>query len=70
MKFKSALLLSMYVVIFGIGLTLIIYGKDWRGYVALISTPLLHTLIKGIEKQMATGNTTRQSKPATSTTNK
>jgi hypothetical protein len=47
MKSKSAyLLLLLYVVIFGIGLALIIVGKDWRGYVALISTPLLHTLIK------------------------
>ncbi len=53
MKSKSAyLLLLLYVVIFGIGLVLIIIGKDWRGYVALISTPLLHTLIKGIDKYL------------------
>jgi hypothetical protein len=52
MKSKSAyLLLLLYAVIFGIGLALIIVDKDWRGYVALISTPLLHTLIKSISNK-------------------
>ncbi len=71
MKFKSGiLLLFMYVVIFSIGLGLIILGRDWRGYVALISTPLLHTLIKGIEKQLATQKETRQPKAVARATNK
>lgn len=44
----------MYVLVFGIGLYIIIAGKDWRGYVAMISTPLLHTLIKSISTYATT----------------
>lgn len=49
---KLSLILGTYVVIFSIGLYLIISEKDWRGYVALINTPLLHTLVKSIGVQL------------------
>lgn len=49
-KLRLALILLMYFIIFSIGLYLILAGKDWRGYIALISTPLLHTMIKSLTK--------------------
>ena len=42
------LLIGIYTLAFAIGLYLIVAGKDWRGYVALISTPILHTIVKAI----------------------
>ncbi|MBP6084782.1 hypothetical protein KA517_00910 [Candidatus Gracilibacteria bacterium] len=49
-KLRRVFILAMYLAVFGIGLYLIFAGKDWRGYIALISTPLLHTLIKTISQ--------------------
>ncbi|MBP6084897.1 hypothetical protein KA517_01525 [Candidatus Gracilibacteria bacterium] len=60
--YRAILLGILYLVLFSIGLYLIITNKDWRGYVALISTPLLHTLIKAIEKQINTKAVARQIK--------
>jgi hypothetical protein len=59
---RIILLIGVYGLMFGIGLYLILTNKDWRGYVTLISTPLLHTLIKAIEKQLTTKQAVRQSK--------
>ena len=44
-------IVTIYIVILTIGLYLILADKDWRGYVALLSTPLLHTLIKAISQK-------------------
>lgn len=54
MRFKYSVwvIIVIYVTIFSIGLYLILADKDWRGYVALLSTPLLHTLIKALDKQI------------------
>jgi len=52
-KYSFLIITLIYTVIFAIGLYLIIADKDWRGYVALLSTPLLHTLIKALDKQVS-----------------
>ncbi len=45
---RQLILVGVYSVTFGIGLYLILAGKDWRGYVALLTTPVLHWLIRSI----------------------
>lgn len=47
---RQLILVGVYSVTFGIGLYLILAGKDWRGYAALLTTPVLHWLIRGIGK--------------------
>ncbi len=47
---RQLILVAVYSVTFGIGLYLVLAGKDWRGYVALLTTPVLHWLIRGIGK--------------------
>lgn len=47
---RQLILVGVYSVTFGIGLYLILAGKDWRGYVALLTTPVLHWLIRSLGK--------------------
>ncbi|MBI4836322.1 MAG: hypothetical protein HY817_03600 [Candidatus Abawacabacteria bacterium] len=51
-RYSFFVIIIVYVIVFTIGLYLILGDKDWRGYVALLSTPFLHTLIKAIDKQL------------------
>jgi hypothetical protein len=58
-QLQFVLIVLMYVSVFGIGLYIIIAGKDWRGYVALISTPLLHTIVKTLGKYLTPQKSTQ-----------
>lgn len=47
---RQLILVGVYSVTFGIGLYLVLAGKDWRGYVGLLTTPVLHWSIRAIGK--------------------